>query len=175
MTDPKIPVYRNQGIPKQSQILLNRIKDHRKSRTLLPRILRHPNRILKSPQAPKNSRVVILGITFKENCPDTRNSKVYDIIKRLDEYGIKPFVVDPWADEDDALREYGVKLEKMEDIGDVDCVIVAVGHDEFKRLGLDSIKKLYKKGPDCEKVLIDVKGIYTINDLQNSQLRWWRL
>ena len=126
-------------------------------------------------QAPKRSKVVILGLTFKENCPDTRNSKVYDIIKRLEEYGIQPQVTDPWADEKDAMREYGVKLERLEEISGADCVIVAVGHKEFKDFDMDRIKKLFKDVPDSEKVLIDVKGIYDINDLKKSGMRFWRL
>ena len=79
-------------------------------------------------KTPKTAKVVILGLTFKENCPDTRNSKVADIIKRLGEYGIKPVVVDPWANARDAEREYGVELRGMEDAKGADCVILAVAH-----------------------------------------------
>lgn len=126
-------------------------------------------------QAPRKSKVVILGLTFKENCPDTRNSKVGDIIRQLNEYDIEPVVVDPWASADDALREYGVTLTRMEDVTDVDCVIVSVAHNEFKELSLDEIKKLFKAGTDDEKVLIDVKGIYKIDELKASGIKWWRL
>ena len=126
-------------------------------------------------QAPKKSKVVILGLTFKENCPDTRNSKVNDIIKRLAEYGITPIVVDPWANETDAMREYGVMLTKMEDVKDADCVIVAVAHNDFRALSLAEIKKLYKNCDDAEKVLIDVKGLYKVVDLTESGMKWWRL
>ena len=126
-------------------------------------------------QAPKKSKVVILGLTFKENCPDTRNSKVADIIKQLKTYGIDPVVVDPWASERDAMHEYGVTLTKLKDVKDADCVIVAVAHNEFKALGLDDIKKLYKDGANDEKVLLDVKGLYKVSDLEASGMRWWRL
>lgn len=126
-------------------------------------------------QAPKKSKVVILGLTFKENCPDTRNSKVDDIIKQLNEYGIEPVVVDPWASERDAMLEYGVKLTKIEDVKDADCIIVAVAHDEFRALSLDDIKKMYRAGDDAEKVLIDVKALYKIEDLKASGMQWWRL
>jgi UDP-N-acetyl-D-galactosamine dehydrogenase len=126
-------------------------------------------------QAPKKSKVVILGLTFKENCPDTRNSKVDDIIKRLAEYEIIPVVVDPWASERDAMHEYGVTLTKYEDIKGADCIIVAVAHNEFKALSLDDIKKLYKACPDDEKVLIDVKGLYKVSDLNDSGMKYWRL
>ena len=115
-------------------------------------------------------------MTFKENCPDTRNSKVDDIIKQLNHYRIKPIVVDPWANERDAIHEYGVKLIRLEDVHDADCVIVAVAHDEFKAMSLDDIKKLYRTDvPDDEKVIIDVKGLYKIDDLKASGLQWWRL
>ncbi len=116
-----------------------------------------------------------MGLTFKENCPDTRNSKVDDIIKRLNEYGIEPIVVDSWASERDAMHEYGVKLTPMSEVKDADCVIVAVAHNEFKALSLDDIKKLYRPSADSEKVLIDVKGIYLMEDLKNSGMDFWRL
>jgi UDP-N-acetyl-D-galactosamine dehydrogenase len=131
--------------------------------------------MIKAGKSPKNSKVVILGLTFKENCPDTRNSKVEDIIKRMAEYDINPLVVDPWASERDAMHEYGVTLTKYEDIKDADCVIVAVAHNEFKALSLDDIKKLFKACPDEEKVLIDVKGLYKVSDLNDSGMKYWRL
>ncbi|MGH4038735.1 MAG: nucleotide sugar dehydrogenase [Sphaerochaeta sp.] len=126
-------------------------------------------------QAPKKSKVVILGLTFKENCPDTRNSKVDDIIKQLNTYGIEPVVVDPWTSERDAMHEYGVTLTKMEDVAGADCVIVAVAHNEFRALSLEQIKGLFKESSDDEKVLIDVKGLYKIDDLKKSGMRYWRL
>ncbi len=107
-------------------------------------------------------------MTFKENCPDNRNSKVDDIIKRLKLYGIEPIIVDPWASERDAMCEYGVTLTKMEDVNDADCVIVAVAHNEFRTLSLDDIKKMYRESNDSEKVLIDVKGLYNIEDLMEA-------
>ena len=127
-------------------------------------------------KSPKKSNVVILGLTFKENCPDTRNSKVDDIIKRLAEFEIKPIVVDPWASERDAMHEYGVTLTKLADVKDADCVIVAVAHNEFRALSLDDIKALFRNdSADNEKVLVDVKGLYKISDLKASGMKWWRL
>lgn len=127
-------------------------------------------------KSPKNSKVVILGLTFKENCPDTRNSKVDDIIKRFAEFEIKPVVVDPWASERDAMHEYGVTLTKLADVKDADCVIVAVAHNEFRALSLNDIKALFRKDvADNEKVLVDVKGLYKIADLNASGMKWWRL
>jgi UDP-N-acetyl-D-galactosamine dehydrogenase len=126
-------------------------------------------------KAPKNAKVVILGLTFKENCPDTRNSKVADIIKRLNEYEINPVVVDPWANEQDALREYGVTLTKLEDVNDADCVILAVAHSCFKEIPLEKLDKLYKSTPQKEKVLIDVKGICPVSAIKETGIRYWRL
>lgn len=126
-------------------------------------------------KAPKSAKVVILGLTFKENCPDTRNSKVADIIKRLNEYEINPVVVDPWANEQDALREYGVTLTKLEDINDADCIILAVAHTCFKEMPLEELDKLYKSMPQKEKVLIDVKGIYPVTAVKETGVRYWRL
>ncbi|MBQ9861182.1 MAG: nucleotide sugar dehydrogenase [Clostridia bacterium] len=123
--------------------------------------------------SPKKAKVGILGLTFKENCPDTRNSKVNDVIVRLKEYGIEPVVVDPWASERDAMHEYGVTLTPMAELKDMDCLIVAVAHNEFKELSLDNIKAMFR--PEGEKVLIDVKGLYSIEQLQEFGFKWWRL
>ena len=94
----------------------------------------------------------------------------------MNEYGVEPIVVDPWASERDAMYEYGVALTKFEDVADADCIIVAVAHDEFKALKLEDIKKLYNSAlKDNQKVLIDVKGLYSVSDLKDSGLSYWRL
>lgn len=126
-------------------------------------------------KAPKNAKVVILGLTFKENCPDTRNSKVEDIIKRLAEYEIDPIVVDPWADPKDAMREYGVTLTAIEDVKDADCIILAVAHSCFKEMPLEKLLSLYGNKPQSEKVLIDVKNVYSIKEVKETGVRYWRL
>lgn len=126
--------------------------------------------------APKKANVVILGITFKENCPDTRNSKVVDIIKRLKEYEINPIVSDSWADAEVAKHEYGVDLVPFEELPKADCLIVAVGHKEFRSMSMMQIKELFKKETaDEEKVLIDVKSLYRMDELKASGMRFWRL
>lgn len=126
-------------------------------------------------KAPKNARIVILGLTFKENCPDTRNSKVEDIINRLKEYEIDPIIVDPWADEKDAMQEYGVLLTPLEEIRDVDCIILAVAHNEFKSMGIEELDRLYKKQDNNKKVLIDVKSILNKKVIEEAGYRYWRL
>ncbi|MBR1524612.1 MAG: nucleotide sugar dehydrogenase [Lachnospiraceae bacterium] len=171
--DPYYFTYEAEKLGYHSQIILNgRIVNDSMGAYIADATVK---KMIEAGQAPKSSKVVILGLTFKENCPDTRNSKVNDIIKRLNEYGIKPEIVDPWADEKDAIRENGVELKTMGDIKDADCVIAAVAHDDFKKLGLDGVKKLYRQTPDEDKVLIDVKGLYSVDELQRSGLRWWRL
>ena len=171
--DPYYFTYQAEKLGYHSQIILNgRIVNDSMGRFVADSAIK---KMIAVGQAPKKSKVVILGLTFKENCPDTRNSKVEDIIKRLAEYEIKPIVVDPWASEKDAMHEYGVTLTKLEDVKGADCVIVAVAHNEFRALSLDDIKKLYKKSADCEKVLIDVKGLYPVKELEEAGFTYWRL
>lgn len=132
--------------------------------------------MIEAGKAPKNAKVIIFGITFKENCPDTRNSKVNDIIKRLEEYEIVPQVTDPWADPESAKHEYGVGLIPFEEAKDADCIIVAVGHKEFRSLSMIQLKDFFKADlADDEKVLIDVKSLYRMDELRASGMRFWRL
>ena len=171
--DPYYFTYQAEKLGYHSQIILNgRIVNDSMGKYVADAAVKN---MIAAGQAPKKSKVVILGLTFKENCPDTRNSKVDDIIKRLNEYEITPVVVDPWASERDAMHEYGVTLTKLEDAKDADCVIVAVAHNEFKALALEDIKKLFKTCDDSEKVLLDVKGLYIIADLKASGMKYWRL
>ena len=126
--------------------------------------------------APKKTTVLILGITFKENCPDTRNSKIVDIITRLKEYHINPIVTDHWADPEVAKSEYGVDLVPFDKLPKADCVIVAVGHDKYRSLSMLQLKQLFKDNlSDDEKVLIDVKSLYRMDELKASGMRYWRL
>ena len=126
--------------------------------------------------APKKATVVILGITFKENCPDTRNSKVVDIINRLKDYDIEPVVTDDWADAEIAKKEYGVDLVPFTQLPKADCVIVAVGHDAYRSMSMMKLKKLFKEdSTDEERVLIDVKSLYRMDELKASGMRFWRL
>ena len=170
--DPYYFTYQAEKLGYHSQIILNgRIVNDSMGAYVADAAIK---KMIEVGQAPKKSKVVILGLTFKENCPDTRNSKVDDIIKRLNEYGIEPVVVDPWASERDAMHEYGVTLTKLSDVKDADCIIVAVAHNEFKALKLDDLRKLYKSSSDG-KVLIDVKGLYSVSELKKSEFAWWRL
>lgn len=136
--------------------------------------------LIKSNKQVKGAKVAILGMTFKEDCPDVRNSKVIDIINELKEYGINVFVADPIADENEVKREYGIELTKFENIKNMDAVIVAVGHKEYMELTLESIKKLYKEKPESlnsedKLVLVDVKGIFDKKEAQLNNYLYWRL
>lgn len=126
-------------------------------------------------KAPRNSKVVVLGITFKENCPDTRNSKVNDVLKKLQEYGIKPLVIDPVANAEDAEREYGVKLVDFDDVHDADCVVMAVAHNEFKAMGMEGLAKLFGAADPANKVLVDVKSLFDKQTVAQAGYRYWRL
>lgn len=123
----------------------------------------------------RQSKVVILGLTFKENTPDTRNSKVIDIIDSLREYGIEPTVVDPEADAIEAKHEYGINLVDIKDVKDADCIVLAVAHETFKQMSLDKIDSLYGDFHDNEKVLIDVKSIFNIKEVKEKGYSYWRL
>ncbi len=132
--------------------------------------------MIEAGKAPKKSTVVIMGLTFKENCPDTRNSKVVDIVHRLKEYEIEPIVTDNWADKEVAKQEYDVELVPFEKVPKADCIIVAVGHNEFRSMSMMQIKELFKDElPDAEKVLLDVKSLYRMDELRASGMRFWRL
>lgn len=171
--DPYYFTYEAEKLGYHSQIILNgRIVNDGMGRYIADAAIK---KMIEAGQTPKNSRVIIFGLTFKENCPDIRNSKVNDVIRRLREYGIEPLVVDPWASEEETVREYGVKLSKLEDIHDADCIIVAVAHEVFRNIDIDELKRLYRAGDDGRKVLIDVKGVYPKNILNTSGLCWWRL
>ena len=132
--------------------------------------------MIEAGKAPMKSTVVILGLTFKENCPDTRNSKVEDIYNRLEEYKIKPIVCDPWADPEVAMKEYGIELTPFSELPKADCVIVAVGHNEYRSMSMQKIKELFKEElADDEKVLVDVKSLYRMDELKASGMKVWRL
>lgn len=122
----------------------------------------------------KHARVAILGFTFKENCPDTRNTKVIDIYKELGEYGIDPMVVDPAADAEEAKRLYGITFSKMEDIRDMDAVIIAVAHDDFLSLDRERISAFYDSAHK-RKVLMDIKGLLNKKEYLIEDYLYWRL
>lgn len=131
-------------------------------------------KLISSGKAIKEAKVGCLGITFKENCPDVRNSKVVDIIHELNEYGIEPLIYDPVADKEDVKKIYGLDLCCKQFIKELDCLIIAVAHDEFKKLSPADINDLFKK--NClDKIIIDVKGILDKHDFDSNEFIIWRL
>ena len=126
--------------------------------------------LIAADKAVKGAKVAILGFTFKENCPDTRNSKVWDIVNELKEYGINPVIVDPVADIEEAKKIYGIDFNVMDEITDMDAIILAVAHVEFKGLEKADLDKMYGAG---QKVLLDVKGI--LNPADYADYSFWRL
>lgn len=122
----------------------------------------------------KGARVAILGFTFKENCPDTRNTKVIDIYRELGEYGIRPIVVDPAADAQEAERLYGIAFEDMDAVKDMDAVIVAVAHTQFLTFDKDKIRSFYLPS-HTKKVFMDIKGLFDRNEYLTEEFIYWRL
>ncbi|MGD6942437.1 nucleotide sugar dehydrogenase [Cytobacillus gottheilii] len=153
-------------------------------------------KMIKANKQINGAKVAIFGVTFKENCPDVRNTKVIDVIKELEEYGVDVKVIDPQADKDDLWREYRINLCEVEDIKEIDAVIFAVPHDEFKAIKLEEVKMMF--GPtgfvnldamnevaatsefdmkidkaDC--VLMDLKGIFNRKEAEDTGFVYWRL
>lgn len=171
--DPYYFTYEAEKLGYHSQIILNgRIVNDSMGKFVADAAIKQ---MIKVGKAPAKAKVIILGLTFKENCPDTRNSKVSDVYNSLVEYGVKPVVIDPWASERDAKHEYNIELKPMEEAKDADCVILAVAHNEFKQLGLGKLSEMFKDVPQNEKVLIDVKGVYKVEELITSGMTFWRL
>lgn len=168
--DPYYLTYKAEQVGHHSQIILagRKINDDM-GKYVAENTLKQ---LTKTDRQIKGCKVVIMGITFKENCPDIRNSKVIDIINELKEYGMKIKVVDPLAKESEVQREYGIKLSKLEDITDVEAVIFAVPHEKFKDINLKDLKKIYK---DDKLVLIDVKGMFNKKEAETLNYLYWRL
>ena len=120
----------------------------------------------------RDARVAILGFTFKENCPDTRNTRVIDIVYELQEYGITPVVADPAADAAEAKRLYGIEFVDLNDIRNMDAVILAVAHDAFKVLTPADLNRFFAPG---RNVLLDIKGIFDRRDFEAAEYLYWRL
>ena len=118
------------------------------------------------------SKIGIMGVTFKENCPDTRNSKVADIVQELQSYGVVVVITDPYADDGDLSSEYGLKLGLINQLNPVDMIIVAVAHDEYKSMSAQELRELTR---GSSPVLVDVKSIYDVKSLETAGFKVWRL
>lgn len=122
----------------------------------------------------KRARIAILGFTFKENCPDTRNTKVIDIYRELTEYGLCPVVIDPQADSEEARNLYGISFASMADVKDMDAVIIAVAHDQFAALDKEQIDGFFSTA-NKKKVFVDLKGLFNKREFTTSDYLYWRL
>lgn len=168
--DPYYLTYKAEELGYHSQIILagRRINDDM-GKYVAENVVKN---LIASDKPVKNAKVAILGFTFKENCPDTRNTKVIDIVKELKEYGITPLIADPQADKEEAKRLYGVEFVSFEDVKNMDAVVLAVAHDEFKNLTMDELDGLFGSG---KKVLLDLKGLLNRKEYENAGYCYWRL
>lgn len=168
--DPYYLIYKAEEIGYHSQIILagRRINDSMGKYVAENTI----KKIVASGKSVDNARVAILGFTFKENCPDSRNSRVFDIIRELIEYGIQPLVSDPYADTGEVEQLYGIKLCSLSAIKDMDAVIIAVAHNDYKSLSFMDIDRLFREG---KKILVDVKGILDNRIFKERNYIYWRL
>lgn len=128
--------------------------------------------LIKADKAVKGAKVAILGFSFKENCPDTRNTKVIDIVNELNEYGIDPIISDPQADAEEAKRLYGIEFSEIASVKNMDAVILAVAHFDFNAISIERMNALFESD---KKVLLDIKGIFDRHMFENAGYYYWRL
>lgn len=171
--DPYYLTYKAEQVGYHSQIILSgrKINDDM-GKYVVENVVKQ---LIKADVSVKNAKVAILGFTFKENCPDTRNTRVIDIYNELKAYSITPIIVDPQADKDEALHEYGLTLNTIEDVKDMDAVIIAVSHDEFKYFSESQINGFYNKRSYCNKVLVDIKSILDRKIFEDLGYNYFRL
>lgn len=169
--DPYYLTYKAEQVGYRSQIILaGRLINDDMGKYVVEHTVK---RLIQADVAIKGAKVGLFGFTFKENCPDTRNTRVIDIVKELNEYGIHPTLFDPVADIKEAFDVYGLFFEKRSEIGELDCIIVAVNHNEFKSYSLEKWAGFYKN-PE-RKIMIDVKGTLDKIELEKSGFDYWRL
>lgn len=169
--DPYYLTYKAEELGYHSQIILagRRINDDM-GKYVAENLVKN---LIKADIPVKRAKVGILGFTFKENCPDTRNTKIIDIVRELNEYGIDPVVVDTTADSAEAERLYGVALSEKEALKNMDAVLIAVAHDEFAHLTKEEISG-YFNPQNATKVLLDIKGILNRKEYEKD-FSYWRL
>ena len=168
--DPYYLTYKAEMLGYHSQIILSgrRINDDM-GKYVAENVVK---KLIEADKPVKNAAVAILGFTFKENCPDTRNTKIIDIINELKEYGITPVIADPAADADEAKRLYGIDFVSVDSIKNMDAVILAVAHEQFKSLSMSDIDALYADG---KKIMIDIKGLLNREEYEAAGYKYWRL
>ena len=169
--DPYYLTYKAESLGYYSQIILSgrRINDGMGAYVATSLV----KRLIMQGIPVKGARIGILGVTFKENCPDVRNTRVVDIYRELMEYGICPIVTDPVADMSEAERVYGLHLKKIDDVRDMDAVVVAVAHKEFISYDKKKISAFYRIKET--KILFDLKAIYDRKEYIAPEYDYWRL
>lgn len=168
--DPYYLTYKAEQMGYHSQVILagRRINDDM-GKYVAENLVKH---LIRADIPVKRARVAILGFTFKENCADTRNSRVIDIVNELREYGIEPTVSDPVANANEAKREYGVDFIPIDTVRNTDAIILAVAHDYFRDLTVKDFNVMYGSK---NRVLIDVKGILNRDEFDGAGYYFWRL
>lgn len=168
--DPYYLTYKAEMMGYHSQIILagRRINDDM-GKYVAENVVKN---LISADKAVKSAKVAILGFTFKENCPDTRNTRIIDIVNELKEYGITPVIADPEADADEAKWLYGIEFVDMNTIKDMDAVILAVAHDSFSSLSMADMDKFFGEG---KKVLLDIKGLLNRKEYEDAGYSYWRL
>ena len=171
--DPYYLTYKAEELGYHSQIILSgrRINDDM-GKYVAENTVKN---LIKADVSIKNAKIAILGFTFKENCPDTRNTQIIDIYTALREYGITAVIADPTADADEAKRLYGITFADMNTITDCDAVILAVAHDAFRSLTAADLNRLFKKTENGKKVLVDIKGLLDRKAYEAAGYNYWRL
>lgn len=171
--DPYYFIYQAEQLGYHSQIILSgrKINDGM-GKFVADNIIKQ---LVKANKLVKDAKVVVLGLTFKENCPDIRNSKVVDIIESLKEYDVKPLVVDPYASNEEAMKEYQIELTDLSDIKGADCIVLAVAHDEFKAISVSDLFSYFNPADDSENIVIDVKSMFDKQKLIQNSFKYWSL
>ena len=171
--DPYYLTYKAEELGYHSQIILSgrRINDDM-GKYVAEQVVK---KLIAAGAPVRDAKVGILGFTFKENCPDTRNTKIIDIVKELNEYGIQPLIADPYADAAEAERLYGVSFCDVDDIRECDAVILAVAHSAFAELTMAQIDGMFKSVGNEKKVLADIKGLLERIRYEAAGYRYWRL
>lgn len=168
--DPYYLTYKAEEMGYHSQIILSgrRINDNM-GKYVAENIIKS---LIRVDKPVRRAKVALLGFTFKENCPDTRNTKIIDIVNELREYNISPVIADPIADKDEAEKLYGIKFVGRNEISNMDAIVLAVAHDDFKQLSEKDLASMYGEGP---KVLFDLKGVLNRKEYENAGYEYWRL
>lgn len=171
--DPYYLTYKAEELGYHSQIILSgrRINDDM-GKYVAENVVKN---LIKADVSIKNARVAILGFTFKENCPDTRNTRIIDIVNELKEYGITPKIADPTADAAEAKALYNVDFVDMGEITDCDAVILAVAHDAFANLKQADFDKMFASADNGKRVLLDIKGLLDRDEYEKAGYNYWRL